>query len=202
MSSANTFNGFVNLPAINGASYTSESGYVIPSSGTYAGLPSPAQIAANWLVVPALPGDVTGGVLDYGRPFKVRVSFAANIAQSETITVNLYQCTAANFAAGVAATSKGTQIATWAQATGAARKGQFYLEAILTWDSTSKILNGFYQGWNSLNGTTGGVAKSQTALAAAPSSLAENDLNFFPTFTCGTGTSDTIGPIDIIVDRM
>lgn len=203
MSSANTFQGWYNLPALAGASYTSESGYVIPSSGTYSLLPSPSQAATNWLVLPALSGDVNGGVLDYGRPFKVRVSFAANIANSENMTVKIYQVTAAKFAAGVTATSNGTAIATsGALATGAAVKGQFYLEAICTWDSTSKILNGYFQGWNSCNGTQGGSAISQTKLSASPSSLAETDLNFFFTLTLGTGTSDVIGPIDFTIDRV
>lgn len=203
MSNVNTFQGFYNLPAINGASYTSESGYVIPAAGTYPGLPSPAQVAANWLVLPALPGDVNGGVLDYGRRFRVAVSFPGNIANSENITTKIYQCTAANFTAGVAATSKGTLIATSsALATGGAVKGQMFLECILNWDSTSKILNGYFQGWNSLSATQGGVAISQTKLSNSPSSLAENDLNFFFTLTLGTGTSDTIGPIDFTVERV
>jgi hypothetical protein len=202
MSNANTFGGFVNLPAVAGTSYTSESGYVIPAAGTYPGLPAPAQAAANWLVLPVMPGDVNGGVVDYGRPFRVRVSFSANIANSENLTVKLYQCTNAKFQAGVTATSNGTAIATsGALASGGAVKGQFYLEAICTWDSASKILNGYYQGWNSISATQGGVVVSQTKLTNSPSSLSETDLNFFFTLTLGTGTSDTIGPIDFTVDR-
>lgn len=202
MSSVNTFQGFYNLPALAGASLTSETGYVIPSSGTYSLLPSPTQIAGNWLVLPALAGDVNGGILDYGRPFKVRVSFAATIANSENITVKIYQTTAAKFAAGVTATSNGTAIATsGALASGGAVKGQFYLEAVCTWDSTSKILNGYFQGWNSLSATQGGVTVAQTKLSGSPSSLAESDLNFFFTVTLGTGTSDVIGPIDFTIDR-
>ena len=206
MSSANTFQGFYNLPALAGASYTSESGYVIPASGTYPGLPSPAQIAANWLVLPALPGDVNGGVLDYGRPFRVRVSFSANIANSENLTVALYQVTAAKFAAGVTATSNGTKIATTgAIASGGAVKGQLFFDTVLQWDSASKILNGYQVGWSSISATQGGVViptGGQVKLTASPSSLAENDLNFFFTILLGTGTSDTIGPIDFTIDRL
>lgn len=202
MANMNTFGGFYNLPALAGASYTTESGYVIPAAGTYPGLPSPSQVAANWLVLPALSGDVTGGILDQGRPFKVKVSFQANIANSENMTVKIYHVTAAKFAAGVTATTNGTQIATsGALASGGAVKGQFYLEAVCTWDSASKILNGFFQGWNSVSATQGGVAIAQTKLSNSPSSVAENDLNFFFTLTLGTGTSDTVGPIDFTVER-
>jgi hypothetical protein len=202
MSNANTFQGFYNLPALAGASYTTESGYVIPAAGTYAGLPSPTQAATDWLVLPALPGDVNGGILDYGRGFKVRIAFEANIANSENVTVKLYQVTGAKFAAGVTATTNGTAIATsGAIATGGAVKGQFFMETVCFWDSTSKILNGYFSGWSSLSATQGGVAIAQTKLSASPSSLGESDLNFFPTFTLGTGTGDTIGPVDFTIDR-
>lgn len=204
MSSPSTFQGFYNLPALVGTSYTTESGYVIPAAGVYPGLPSPVQPAGNWLVLPALPGDVaTGGILDYGRPFRVRVSYSANIANSENITLKLYQTTAAKFAAGVTATTNGTLIATTSTiASGGAVKGQQYLEAVLQWDSASKILNGYFQGWSSLSATQGGVAATaQTKISNSPSSLAENDLNFFFTLIAATGTGDTIGPIDFTIDR-
>jgi hypothetical protein len=209
MSNPSTFQGFYNLPALAGASYTTESGYVIPAAGVYPGLPSPVQVAANWLVLPALAGDITtGGILDYGRPFRVRVSLAANIANSENVTLALYQVTAAKFAAGVTATTNGTKISTTgAIATGGAVKGQLYFDTILQWDSASKILNGYQLGWSSLSATQGGVviptgaAAPGTKLTGSPSSLAENDLNFFFTILLGTGTSDTVGPIDFTIDR-
>lgn len=201
MSSMNTFAGFYNLPAVVPTS--TETGYVIPAAGTYAGLPSPSQVAANWLVLPALPGDSNGGVLDYGRPFRVRVSGQANIANSENITVKMYQVTAAKFLAGVTATTNGTAIASsGAIASGGAVKGQFYMECVLTWDSVSKVLNGFQQGWSSLSATSGGVvAPASAVITAHVTALTENDLNFFFTLTAGTGTSDTIGPIDFTIDR-
>lgn len=198
MANMNTFAGFQNLPGVAGASYTSESGYVIPAAGTYPGLPSPTQIAANWLVVPALPGDVTGGALDYGRPFSVKINGVINSAQSETITVNLYQCTATQFSTGVTATTQGTKIATVAMATGAALKFNFFLESVCEWDSTSKKLTGYYYGHHSAG--TPAVIGPTTATNQV-TGLAENDLNFFFTLTAGTGTSDTLGPFDFTIER-
>jgi hypothetical protein len=198
MANSNTFAGFQNLPGVVGTSYTTESGYIIPAAGTYPGLPSPSQIAANWLVVPALAGDVTGGVLDYGRPFNVKINGVINSNQSETITVNLYQCTNAQFVAGVTATSQGTKIATVAMATGAALKFNFFLESTCEWDSTSKKLTGFYFGHHSAG--TPAVIGPTTATNQV-SSLNETDLNFFFTLTAGTGTSDTLGPFDFTVER-
>jgi hypothetical protein len=200
MANMNTFNGFQNLPGVVGTSYTTESGYVIPSAGTYPGLPSPTQIAANWLVVPALPGDTTpGGALDYGRPFTVKVNGTITSANSENITVKIYQCTAAKFTAGVTATGNGTQIATTGtMATGGALKFSFFLECVCHWDSISKTLGGYYYGHHNA-GTPATIGP--TTFTNNITGLAENDLNFFFTLTAGTGTSDTLGPLDFTVER-
>jgi hypothetical protein len=199
MANMNTFAGFQNLPGVAGASYTSESGYVIPAAGTYPGLPSPTQIAANWLVVPALAGDVTGGVLDYGRPFSVKWNGVINSAQSENITVALYQCSAANFATGITATTQGTKIATTGTiATGAALKFNLFLEAVCQWDSTSKKLTGYFYGHHS-GGTPAVIGP--TTNSNQVTSVNESDLNFFFTLTASVGTSDTLGPMDFTVER-
>lgn len=197
MSNMNTFAGFQNLPAITWTFGATATGYVIPASGVYSTLPSPTQVAGNWLVVPALPGDVNGGVLDNGRPFRVRINGVLNAAQSETLTVDLYQATAAKFAAGVTATANGTKIMTTglSLATGAALKTNFFLDAVLMWDSQSKTLNGFTTG-QAANATFTAFTKTTQVTA-----LTENDLNFFPVFTLGTGTGDILGPIDISIDR-
>src|SRR5580692_7015405 len=102
MANVNTFAGFQNLPAVVPA-VTTEFTYKVPASGTYAGLPSPSQIAGNALVVPALSGDVNGGVLDYGRPFSVKINGVINSAQSENITVTLYNVTNSVFTSGFTA---------------------------------------------------------------------------------------------------
>lgn len=197
MSNMNTFAGFQNLSALTWTFGSTPTGYVIPASGVYSTLPSPTQVAGNWLVVPALPGDVNGGVLDNGRPFRVRINGVLNAAQSETLTVDLYQATAAKFAAGVTATANGTKIMTTglSLATGGALKTNFFLDAVLMWDSQSKTLNGFTTG-QAANGTFTAFIKTTQVTA-----LTESDLNFFPVFTLGTGTGDILGPIDISIDR-
>jgi hypothetical protein len=199
MANANTFAGFQNLTAVTWTNGSTETGYVIPAAGVYPSLPSPTQVAGNWLCIPALAGDVTGGVLDYARPFRVRVNMEINSAQSENITIAIYQATAAKFAAGITATGNGTKIATTgALATGAALKGKVFLDAVCIWDSQSKSLNGYYSGYNAL-GTPAVIAA--TTFSAAVASLNESDLNFFFTVLTATGTSDVIGPIDFTIDR-
>lgn len=196
MANSNTFGGFQNLPAQTITS-SSEVGYKVPASGFYSTLPSPSQVAGNILVVPALAGDVTsGGVLD-GRPFKVRVNGVINSAQSENMTVAIYQCTAAQFAAGFTSATTGTKVATTAtQATGAALKSNFFLDYTGLWDSQSKTLNGVLT-YHSFALTYGAFATA----TAQVTSLNENDLNFYVTFTFGTGTGDVVGPIDFVVER-
>ena len=199
MANMNTFAGFQNLTAQAWTAGSTETGYVIPAAGVYPSLPSPSQIAANWLVVPALAGDVNGGVLDVGRPFRVRLNGQINSAQSENITLKIYHCTQAKFLAGVTATSAGTLIATTgAIATGGALKFNFYLEAILQWDSASKVLNGTFTG-HTAGGTPAIIAL--TTISNTVGSLNETDLNFFFTVTAGTGTGDVMGPFDFTIDR-
>lgn len=197
MANMNTFAGFQNLPAVTVTYGSTATGYVIPAAGVYPSLPSPTQVAANWLCLPAVPGDINGGILDYGRPFRVRINGVVSTAQTENLTIQLYQATAAKFAAGITATSNGTSIATTstqAIGTGGAKQN-FLLDTILMWDSQSKNLNGWYT-FQTANLTFGSFTKITTV-----ASLNESDLNFFPVFTFGTGTSDVLGPIDFTIDR-
>lgn len=203
MANMNTFAGFQNLTAINWSVGAVETGYVIPAAGVYPSLPSPTQVALNWLTIPALAGDVNAGVLDYGRPFRVRVNGVINSAQSENITVKIYQATQAKFLAGITATANGTVIAsTGALATGAAVKGHFCLDAVLQWDSLAKTLTGYQLAMNGMNGTTQTyVAAAVTTPATGVTALAESDLNFFFTITSSVGTGDIMGPLDFTIDR-
>jgi hypothetical protein len=200
MANVNTFAGFQNLPAVVPA-VTTEFTYKVPASGTYAGLPSPSQIAGNALVVPALSGDVNGGVLDYGRPFSVKINGVINSAQSENITVTLYNVTNSVFTSGfTAATGTGqTALATTStMATGAALKFNFFLEAILQWDSISGTLSGYYYGHSS-KGTPANIGP--TTLTNQVTSLKESDLNFYFTLTASVATTDSLGPFDFTVER-
>lgn len=200
MANMNTFAGFQNLPAVVPPS-TAEFGYKVPASGTYAGLPSPSQVAANVLVVPALAGDVNGGILDYGRPFSVKINGVINSAQSENITVKLYNATAAAFAAGFTAVTGTGQTAiatTGAMATGAALKFNFFLEAVLEWDSISGTLSGYYYGHHSA-GTPAVIGP--TTITSQVTTIKESDLNFYFTLTASVGTTDSLGPFDFTVER-
>jgi hypothetical protein len=198
MPNMNSFGGFQNLPAFTVAS-TAETTYKVPASGAYAGLPSPTQIAGNALYISALPGDVAGGALDFGRGFVVRVCGVVNAAQSENITISIYQVTSAVALAGfTAATGTGqTLIATTStQATGAAVKASFNLEAACRWDAQSKIMAG--EQWGQFKNN---AVVARAALSNSPTALAYADLNFYLTFTASVGTSDVIGPFDFTIER-
>lgn len=202
MSSANTFEGFYNLPSVTAAS-TSEFLYKVPASGAYPSLPSPTQVAANALVLPLQPGDVTGGVVDNARPFRIRVGGTCKSNQSENITVKIYQCTAAAFSAGFTATNATgvTAIATTGtMATGAALTFDFYLEYIGIFSTTSLTLTGYYQGVSS-KGTPATIGPTiQTNALTALAGL--KDLNFAFSLTAGTNTTaDVFSNIDFVADR-
>lgn len=194
----NSFGGWYNLPAQSNAS-SSEAGYLVPAAGAYAGLPAPTQVAANILVLPALPGDVAGGALDLGRPFRVRVSGEINSKQSENITIKLYQVTNANFVTGFTSVSTGTAIAsTGAMATGAALKFNFFLESVCQWDAQSTTLNSYFYGLSS-KGTPAIIGP--TIQSNALTTPAYKDLNFYFTITGGTNTGNIYGPFDFTIER-
>jgi len=198
MSNVNTFAGFQNLPAVTAPS-TAAFTYKVPAAaGTYAGLPSPSQIASNALVISAVPGDVTGGVLDYGRPFRVRVNGQISPAQSEVFTLKVYQCTAAAFAAGfTAVTGTGQTLLTSTGLTGTETAADnFFFDVVLMWDSTSKLLNGYSYG------QLGNQTFQPLLKTAQVTGVNEKDLNFYFAATfASTGTGDTIGPLDFTIDR-
>lgn len=198
MSNMNTFGGFYNLPAQSNSG-TSETGYLVPAAGVYPGLPSPTQVAANILVLPALPGDVSGGALDLGRPFRVRVSGQINSKQSENITIKLYQVTNANFVSGFTAVNTGTAIATTgAMATGAALKFNFFLESVVQFDVTSGTMNSYFYG-NSAKGTPAIIGPTIQSNAVTSAKLV--DLNFYFTITGSVNTGNVYGPFDFSIDR-
>jgi len=197
MANVNTFAGYQNLPAVTSTS-TSAFTYKVPAAaGTYAGLPSPSQVAGNALYISAMPGDINGGVLDSGRPFRVRVNGQIKPAQSEVFTVTLYQVTNAVASAGFTAAT-GTGQTAIALLTGTETAADnFFLDCVLMWDSASSKLNGYYYG--QLGTQTYGA---NTKITNQVSSVAEKDLNFYITVTFGsTGTGDTFGPFDFTIDR-
>lgn len=202
MSNVNTFGGFYNLPAVTAAT-TSAFTYKVPASGLYPSLPSPVQTAGNALILGVSTGDLAAGsVVDYGRPFRVRVSGVVNSQQSENITLAIYQATAAAVATGFTAVTGTGQVAiatTGTLATGAALKFNLFLEAICQWDSQSLTLNSYFQGLSS-KGTPAIIGP--TIQSAAATSIAEKDLNFYFVLTAATNTTaDTFGPFDFTVDR-
>jgi len=199
MSNVNTFTGFMNLPVVTAPS-TAVTTYKVPAAaGTYAGLPSPSQIAGNALVISAMPGDTTPGcVTDYGRPFRVRVNGQISPAQSEAFTLKVYQCTAAAFATGfTAATGTGQNVLTSTGLTGTETAADnFFFDVVLMWDSVSKLLNGYSYGQLG-NQTFQPILKTTQVTA-----VNEKDLNFYFSYAfASTGTGDTIGPLDFTIDR-
>jgi len=179
--------GFFNLPAQTTVS-TAAVTYKVPASGAYPGLPSPSQLAGNALVIGVDSGDITsGGVVDNGNSFAVRVNGKLAVSQSEAVTLTIYQASAAAVAAGFTAVSGTGQNALATFAATITTANNFSCEVILNWDATSLVLNGYK------TGIVGGTLTAQTAITPV-TALTERDLNFYFGVTMGsTGTGDTFG---------
>jgi hypothetical protein len=98
----------------------------------------------------ALENDIVSGTsrLD-GRVFYARASGRVITSVSSTLILTMYFATAAKTAItynGTGVTSLG---ATHTSGTFATASGNWFLEALFTWDVTSKILGGRFQGYSS-----------------------------------------------------
>jgi hypothetical protein len=196
MANANTSGGFYLLTSLS-TTGTSATPYLVPAAaGTYPGLPSPSQVASNVLVLGVQSGDAASGAVDNGNSFAIRVNGICNVAQSESVTLTIYQATAAAVATGFTSVS-GTGQTSFAASSASTitTKNNFSFEVICNYDSTSKVLNGYKQG------LVGGTITSPTAVTAI-TGLAEKDLNFYFAVTMGsTGTGDSISNVNFTWER-
>jgi len=182
--SVNTSFGFsLGLPGAISITGSSETQIVVPAFAYNSGapVPSPAFAAGAPLQI-AVPADVASGNLVDGRPFKVKVTgtFTTGTAAADFVPKlyfgNSTTLTSTNVLAGVSA------------GVSAATSYNFQLEATLLWDSTSKVLNGYYtQQVGSVVGNSGAL----TTLSNAPTNVSESGLIFTLSveFTAQTGTA-------------
>jgi len=211
MANANTSSEWNALPA-QAITVNTESALTVPTvAQNYGVLPSPALPVlnaagtANGLTL-GIPPDIAGSVYD-GHAFKVRLAGKAKTGTSATLTIKLYEATAACVAATTAAAlSTGTSVVLSAAASGAiaTTTANFLVEATFIWDSTSKILNGYL---NAAQVAGAAVAVNSgtvsTAVVTTPvASLGITDLNFIPSFTFSSANAgNSVTLTEFAIDR-
>ena len=182
------------------------------AGGVYPGLPSPL-FPLSTSTYPcglfiAVPPDISGGVFD-GHPFQV--SLAAKITGTATTNtlVNLYNAKASSWSAGPAAgTAGGYTIATLgtgttAVVTGTATAGvtasasiNFLMTAQFLWDSVTKIL-ALQSATQYINGAVVAVAATSNV-----TTVAAGDLNFIPSFTFASASTNTVLVTEFLINRV
>ena len=216
-----TFAGIYNY-TVKTADYASitESALQAPSaSGVYPGYPSPAFPLCNQVISgttypvvlwQGISPDVAGGELD-GHPFEVKIAGTATGASTCTLTVKLYQASYSVLTSGITSTTYATLtthgpsgtgisqvVSTSSIALGSTAKTNFVITVPLVWDSTSKTLN-----WASAPSAYAiGASLSATTGTASTTSVAQTDLNFFPTFTWGTAFGGSLELNEFVINRL
>jgi hypothetical protein len=113
-------------------------------------------------------------------------------ASPNTVLVNIYNGTAITATYKITALTAGiSNSSTTATAT-----GQFYLEAIVQWDSTTQTISGVY------DGNIGNTVKAQTALANQVSVTSAVGLVFTPTAVFGSAAGGTVNIVEFAVDQI
>jgi hypothetical protein len=135
---------------------------------------------------------------DSGRPFLLRAAGVVTVNKTTVTTVtNSFSISLYNGAA-ITATYK---IATLAaglsnSSTTANVTGQFYLEALVQWDSTTQTLSGIY------DGNLGNTTTTQTALSNAVAVTTASKLIFTPTVTFGHAEGGVATIVEFAVDQI
>lgn len=186
-------------------STATETALVVPAQSlNYGTLPSPAFAAGNGLTV-GFPPDLAGNPTYDTHAFKLRLVGKATTAGSYTVAIKLYQVPGSIVAAGTAGTLANDHVIISLAATTVATATQnFFVEATLLWDSTSKILNGFMNGAQ-INGVgiavNSGTASTQVATTQI-TAVTVNDLNFIPSFTLQTANgANSVTVTELSLDR-
>lgn len=193
MANVNSSAGWSNLPVQSIVTGT-ETALVVPAATLYQGLPSPTLAAGVGLPLildpDAQTNNPTATTPTYinssidGKTFRVRLTFLVTTGGAFTLIPRLYRVSASTIAAGTQGTlANDSVLAVGATFTaGAAGTFNYTQEFTFLWDSSSAILNGYF---NSLaNGTfTGSAATTQRTAVAYP------DINFIPSFIFGTANA-------------
>lgn len=209
MSRVDTSIGIYNYPVATTTATTQTALLAPTASGIYPSLPSPS-IPLSTTTFPAglwigVPADIAGGEFD-GHPFEVKVAGKLTTTATTSLTVALYNATAASFAGGPGATSytlatlgtgctkvagNGTPSAV---GTGGASVN-FVLSVQFIWDSVSKNLstlaNTLY-----INGSL------VTTTPANVTALGQADLNFIPAFTYSATNSPVLTLTEFVINRI
>jgi hypothetical protein len=206
MANVNSYNGFYNLPVQSYNASSAEKALLVPSAGSYPGLPSPQFLAKSGLSIPAVYDLATGGDVD-GHAFKVKLIFDFVSASTETIAVKLYQVPSAvvgTIGSAGSVTSAGvpgsgdTTLGTVTIGSGSALgSGHAWVIWTLMWDSTSETVDGFY------SGAYDGTAIARTAVTQLTSVASAKELNFLPSFTfSSTGTTQNITVMEFSMEQV
>lgn len=135
---------------------------------------------------------------DNGRPFKLRVQGTASVAPTtvtaspNTVQVNLYAGTAVTATYKIATLTAGLSNSS----TTATVTGQFYLEALVQWDSVTQTLSGIF------DGQLGNTAKTQTALSNQVAVTTAALLQFTPSAVFASAAGGTVTIAEFGVDQV
>ena len=135
---------------------------------------------------------------DSGRPFKIRVVGTAVVnkvtttAVTNSVVISLYSGSAITATYKVATVTAGiSNSSTTANST-----GQFLLEALVQWDSTTQKLSGYF------DGQVGNTLTAPTALSNAAPVTTAAGLVFAPTATFGHVEGGSVSISEIAVDQV
>jgi hypothetical protein len=135
---------------------------------------------------------------DAGRPFKIRVCGTASVAAvtvttvTNTININIYAGTAISSTMKIATlTAAGTNSSTTAAVT-----GQFDLEAVVQWDSTTGTLSGYFGG-NNMN-----TFKANAALSNAVAITSAANLIFSPSAVFADTSAGSVTISELAIDQI
>jgi hypothetical protein len=135
---------------------------------------------------------------DLGRPFRLRIQGNASLspttvtASPNTLVVNIYNGTAITATYKITAMTAGLSNSS----TTATLTGQFYIEALVQWDSTTQTISGVY------DGNIGNTIKAQTALANQVAVTTASKLIFTPSAVFASGAGGTVNVVEFAVDQV
>ena len=135
---------------------------------------------------------------DAGRPFKVRVVGTASVAPTtvtaspNTLVVNIYNGSAITATYKITTATAGLSNSS----TTATVTGQFLIEALVQWDSTTQTLSGFY------NSNIGNTTKAQTALANQVAVTTASLLTFTPSAIFASAAGGSVSISEFVIDQV
>jgi hypothetical protein len=134
---------------------------------------------------------------DSGRPFLIKVFGTASVAPTtvtaspNTVQVNLYNGTAVTATYKIATLTAGLSNSS----TTATITGQFYLEALVQWDSTTQTLSGVF------DGQVGNTVKTPTALSNQVAVTTATLLTFTPSAVFASAAGGTVTIAEFSIDQ-